>query len=113
MLVIYEDEEYVFDLEDITVGQAKIIQAATGHTLMTLEKGLENADPGALVAMFWLMQVMNGHAMPIERVDFKIVKFANALQAATERERDEREAEEAAAKKSGKPREAPKAQIRD
>lgn len=115
MVIVYEDESYVLDMEEVTVKQAETVQNATGYTLANLDEALEQADAKALIAIYWLMQVTNGHAVHIQQVDFKIVKFANALQEAWDRKKDEDAAEEAATKRSGKTKrvEAPKAQTHD
>jgi len=74
-----EGKEYTFDLEEITVQQARTIKSQCGITLLGLEEGLENGDPDALRAIFWLMLCQNGEPADIDRVDFKIVKFAKAM----------------------------------
>ena len=82
MHLTYEDKEYTFDLEEITVAQAKIMKKSCGLTLMGLEEGLGQGDPDALRAVYWLMLCQNGDPQDIDRVDFKIVKFARAMDAA-------------------------------
>jgi hypothetical protein len=79
----YEDKDYTFDLEEIDVNQATIIHRKTGLTLFTLEEGLAKGDPGALRAIFWLMLAQNGENEDIDRINFKIVKFARAVDAAS------------------------------
>lgn len=75
----YEGKEYKLDIEEITVQQARTIKSSCGVTLMGLENGLAMADPDALRAMFWLMLCQSGEVQDIDRLDFKIVKFAQAL----------------------------------
>lgn len=82
MHVTYEDKEYTFDLEEITVAQARTIKASCGLSLMGLEEGLTTGDADALRAVFWLMLCQNGESPDIDRVDFKIVKFARAIDGA-------------------------------
>lgn len=100
MKLDYEGTEYSFDLEDITVQQARTIKASCGLTLLGLEAGLEAGDPDALRAIFWLMLCQNGETPDIDRVDFKIVKFAKALDAQANAESKEDEAPKAKAAKS-------------
>lgn len=78
----YEGKEYDFDLEEVTVQQARTIKTSCGLTLLGLENGLEQGDPDALRAVFWLMLCQNGERVDIDRADFKIVKFARAIDAA-------------------------------
>jgi hypothetical protein len=82
MRLNYEGRDYTFDLEEITLQQARTIKSQCGITLLGLEAGLENGDPDALRAIFWLMLVQNGEQADIDRVDCKIVKFARAIDAA-------------------------------
>lgn len=100
MLVKYEDKEYDFDLEEITVAQAKIIKERCGMTLGGLEIGLGEGDADALRALYWLMLQNSGDTRTsIDAVDFKIIKFSRALQVATEEE-NKRLAEQAAKEKA-------------
>jgi hypothetical protein len=89
MHVKYEGKEYTFDLEEITVAQARTMKSSCGLTLMGLEDGLTKGDPDALRAVFWLMLCQNGEpAADIDRIDFKIVKFARAIDEAAGTEAD-------------------------
>jgi hypothetical protein len=100
MLVQYEGNDFDFDLEEITVGQAKVIKERCGLTLGGLEGGLAEGDPDALRALFWLMLQNSGDIRTsIDAVDFKIVKFSKALQDATEKE-NKRLTEQAAKEKA-------------
>jgi hypothetical protein len=99
MLVDYDGTEYDFDVENITLKQAKAIKDSCGLTLHGLEVGIEEGDPDALRAMFWLMQVSSGVKTSLEDVDFKIVKFSKAIDEAVRKQQaadaEEAEAEEA------------------
>jgi hypothetical protein len=88
MKVEYEGKIYDMDLEEITVNQAKIIKVHTGLTLKGLEDALAEGDADGLRALFWLMLENSGEHQSIDSVDFKIVKFANAVQAATKAENE-------------------------
>lgn len=84
MIVKFEDEELDFSLDEITVSQATTLKRKLGLTLIGLDAGLSDGDPDALRAVYWLMQTQAGKRVDIDSVDFKIVKFANAIQAAVE-----------------------------
>lgn len=80
MKINFEGDEYEFDLNEITVAQAKVIKVHTGMTLLGLEEGLSNGDPDALRAIFWLMHAQSGKTCDIDRADFKIMSFSQALE---------------------------------
>ena len=79
MIVHYEGKEYSFDLDDLTVAQAKVIKDHCNMTLFALEQGLTSADPDALRALYWLMMAQSGESCNIDLVDFKIMPFVKAL----------------------------------
>lgn len=102
MQVHFEDKDYDFSLDDIDVPQARYIKRKFGMTLMDLEEGLSQADPDALVALYWLMQNQNGVTIDPDKVNFKLVRFGMALKDAVIAERkanptEKPEAEEAPA----------------
>jgi hypothetical protein len=106
MKVEYEGSVYDMDLEEITVRQAKVIKTKCGLSLKGLEDSLQEGDADGLRALFWLMLENSGEHVDIDSVDFKIVKFANAVQAASKAEAEARRAvpaPKAAATKSPKP----------
>lgn len=79
MKINFEDQEWSLDLNDITVAQAKVIKSHRGLTLKALSQGLDELDPDALVALYWLMKVQSGAAANIDNVDFPALKFALAV----------------------------------
>src|ERR1700744_1802562 len=79
MKIDYDGAEYTLDMDEIDVVEATYIKVKTGLTLLGLQAGLEQADPDALKALFWLMNKQSGKAIDIERVNFKIVKFVEAI----------------------------------
>lgn len=95
MKVQFEDHEYDLNLDDITVAQAKTIKVHTKLTLKGLTEGLSDLDPDALRAAYWLMQVQSGlgATADLDRVDFKAVRFAEAIVAGLKAERDATEAD--------------------
>lgn len=79
MKINFQDQEWEFDLDEMTVAQSKVIKVHTGFTLLKLVNALKEADPDALRAAYWLMNVQSGKSCNIDMVDFKIVEFLNAL----------------------------------
>jgi hypothetical protein len=94
MKVDYEGKTYNFELEEITVSQATVLKRRLGLTLLSLDAGLNEGDPDALRAVYWLMLDQSGERVDIDEVDFKIVKLANAVQAAADKEAEENKTEE-------------------
>ena len=103
MQIKFEDVEYSFDLDEIDLRQASMIYDKCGLTLMTLELGLGDGNPSAMRAIYWLMLSQNGREEDIDRLNFKVVKFAHALQVAGE---EAEKAAKAAAKPGPKARAA-------
>jgi len=103
MKINYEGEVLEFDLEEVTVQQATVLKRQLGLTLLGLDQGLVEGDPDALRAVYWLiLEQAGGKRVDINEVDFKIVKLANAIQAAVEEEAA------AEAEATGKQKAAPK-----
>jgi hypothetical protein len=91
MIVEYEGEKLTFDLDEIDVQQATVLKRKLGLTLLSLDAGLTEGDPDALRAVYWLMLVQSGHkGVDIDDVNFKIVKLANAIQDAADKENAEK-----------------------
>lgn len=86
MLVHYEGKDYEFDIDDLDIVQATMLQRKYKLNLLSLQRGLLEGEPDALRAVYWLMLMQNGQRVNIDNVQFKIVKFANAIQEAVERE---------------------------
>jgi hypothetical protein len=86
MNVHFEDTDYEFDLSNMTVAQAKVIKVHCGMGLKGLSDGINDGDPDALRAVYWLMQVQTGLVSNIDRVDFVVVKFLDALAEASKAE---------------------------
>jgi hypothetical protein len=102
MQIVLDDVEYKFDLSEITVMQMKVLKKAFGLNLMTLEQGLAEFDADALLAVYWLMLEQSGKSAPLEMIDFKVVTFARAIQAAVEKEAEDKAAEAKAEKAKAK-----------
>ncbi len=96
MKICYEGKTLQFDLEELTLEQATVIYKRLGLTLLTLDQGLIEGNPDALRAIFWMIMQQDDSKVQIEDVNFKIVKFANAVQEAVEKEAAEAAEKEAA-----------------
>lgn len=95
MQIVFDGNEYVLDLDDITVAQAKVIKVHRGMTLKALSEGLNELDPDALVAVYWLMRIQSGDVgVDIDRADFKAIRFAEAVAKASEAEAEGQAQEE-------------------
>jgi hypothetical protein len=89
MNIDFEGREYTLDLDDITVAQAKVIKVHRQLTLKGLSEGLNELDPDALVAVYWLMRVQSGDTgIDIDRIDFPAIKFAEAVAKAATTEQE-------------------------
>jgi hypothetical protein len=84
MNITYDGKDYSFDLDEISVSEATVIKRKTGLSLLGIEKGLREADVDALRAIYWLMLKQNGQNVNIDNVDFKVIRYTQALQAANE-----------------------------
>lgn len=84
----FEGENYTLDLDDIDVPQARAIKRQTGLSLLKFEEGLEEVDPDCVVVAYWLMMQQSGRAaIDMNRVNFKVVKFTQAIIEAAAREK--------------------------
>lgn len=79
MIVRFEDKDYEFDIEGMTVSEARYIKKVTGFSIRGLIEGMSEVDPDALVAAYWLMQKQNGVVVDMNKVDFALLKFGEAL----------------------------------
>lgn len=79
MNINFEGKDYHLDLDEIDVQQARTIKRQTGLTLLQLQKGLEDVDVDSMVALYWLMMVQNGTTVDMNKVNFPVVKFGEAV----------------------------------
>lgn len=79
MLVNFEGAEYDFDIEAIDVAEASHIKRATGLSVKKMLEGLVEVDPDACKAAHWLMLKQNGKVTDMNKVNFPILKFAEAV----------------------------------
>lgn len=92
MLVNFEGKDYTFDIEALDVSEARTIKRQTGLTVRKLMDGLEDLDPDAMVALYWLMLKQNGTMTDPNKVNFPLLKFGEALAEAFDRESEAQEA---------------------
>jgi hypothetical protein len=107
MIVNYNGFDYPLDLEEIEVEEARTVKRYAGLSLKGLEEGLAEGDADAMTCLFWLMLKQSGQDHNIEKVTFKIVKFAKAVQEAQEAQAT-KELEDAAARAIAKDAATPK-----
>jgi hypothetical protein len=80
MFITFDDQEYSFDIEDITRSEAAYIKRQKGLTLGGLLAGMADLDPDALDGMFWLMLKQNGTVRDINKLpDYPMLKFGEAI----------------------------------
>lgn len=79
MIVVWDEKDYEFDIDDLDVKQASYIQNHFGLTPMTMRSALVEMDPKAIVATYWLLMKQNGVTIDPNKVNFKVVKFWSAL----------------------------------
>lgn len=90
MLVKYEDQEYQFDIEELTLAQATRIFKTYNLSLLELEVGMQTGNINALRAIYWVMLEQNGERIPLDRLKFKPVKLARAINAALKAEAEDK-----------------------
>jgi hypothetical protein len=84
MKVTWQEKEFNLNLDDIDVQQAKVIKVHCQQTLLGIQEGLSVGDPDSLRAVYWLMHAQSGTPLDIDRCNFKIVPFLQAVQDAAE-----------------------------
>jgi hypothetical protein len=88
MIVEFDDKEYSFDIEDLSLSQATRIFKKYNLSLLELELGMQTGNINALRAIYWVMLEQNGERRDMDRLSFKPVKFARALNAALKADRE-------------------------
>lgn len=97
MNIEFEGESYTLDLDEIDVSEARTIKRQTGMSLIKFQEGIYEVDPDSLILAYWLMMKQSGKpAVDPQKVNFKIVKFSNAIVDAIVREKAEAEEHEKA-----------------
>jgi hypothetical protein len=77
--ITFENRDWEFDPEAITLKQAVAMHMAYGFTVDGWLSALGEADPRALQCLWWLMLQQDGKVMPLKDADCKIVDLANAF----------------------------------
>ena len=79
MVIEYEGKTYTVDPDEILLDEAMFIKVKFNFTLRAWQTALEESDPSALLALYWLMMKQNGTRVDPDRVNFKVVKFIEAF----------------------------------
>lgn len=80
MQLIWEDEEYTLDLDEMDTVEARYIKKRTGLTPIDLQDALFKVDPDAMCAIYWLMMRQSQKPVKdIENLNIKLVKYAEAV----------------------------------
>lgn len=82
MIINFEGNEYEYDFDEIDVKQATTIFKKYGLTPLGMQQGLTDTNPDALRAVYWTMLAQNGETRSIDNLNFKVIKFGKALDAA-------------------------------
>lgn len=90
MKITYDGRDYQFDFADVTTKQLKVIQAAKGMSLATLEEKVSALDLDALEGLWWLILTQNGVHVDPDEVDVKPVRLGEAFLAAQKAEKPAR-----------------------
>lgn len=96
MIVHFDDKDYQFDIEALDLSEARYIKRNAGLTVKALMDGLSEMDADAIAALYWLMLKQNGQATDIGKLNFSVLKFAEALGNAFNAESEEEDPTEAA-----------------
>jgi hypothetical protein len=90
MKIEFADRVWQVDVDALTLAQAVVITGRMGGSLTDWEKALEDPNSGdwlkALQALYWLQLAQDGQHVPIGDVDFPVLKYAQAVAAAIERD---------------------------
>lgn len=80
MQVQWEGEGYILDLDEMDTVEARYIKRKTELTPVGLQNALYEVDPEAMTAIYWLMMKQSGKpVIDIDRINIKIVRFAEAV----------------------------------
>lgn len=109
MIIHFEDTDYNFDIEALDLAEARHIKRQTGLSMRGLMDGLADIDPEALVAIYWLMLKQNGQVSDMNKLNFSVLKFAEAVGKAFDEEAAARKATEEANPTEGATEAAPAA----
>lgn len=95
LTVDYDGREYVLDLEDLDMTQARAMERFGVPNLAALEDGIGAGDLSALTVAYWVMLQQSGEpGARLERVVFKPIKFIKALAEAALKSQADADAED-------------------
>ena len=86
MLISFSGQEYEYDPAAIDVPTAIAIRDHTGMGMRSWEKAIDDADPVALQALFWVIKRQNGENVPLKTLNFAINEFYAAIRDASVKE---------------------------
>jgi len=80
MQVLFDGETFEFDIEALDLNEAMYLKRQKGLTIKGLIDGLDELDPDALAACYWLMRKQNGKTLDIHKLpSFPVFKFGEAI----------------------------------
>jgi hypothetical protein len=88
----HEERDFEFDMDEMDLNQADYIKRTFQLTPLKLQEGLDEADPSAMRAIYWLMCKQNGITINPLKVNFKLGRLVIALNKAAKAEKEAREA---------------------
>ena len=88
----WEDREWPYDDDHLTVQQAMAFQSVHGFTLHGWTEGIKELDPRAFQCIYWLMLQQNGEQTTLKDLDFDLIEFMSAYVEAIQAEGERRKA---------------------
>jgi len=86
LIIKFSGAEYEYDPAKIDVATAMTIRDHTGMGIRSWEKAIDDADPLALQALFWVVLKQNGERRTLKTLDFSVVEFYQAIVEASKQE---------------------------
>lgn len=88
MKITFQDREWEFDLEAITLKQGIAIHLAYGFNLDQWFEAMGDTDPRALQCLWWLILQQDGQVMPLKDADCSLIELATAFGEAQDEEEE-------------------------
>lgn len=101
MLIHFEGRDYEYDPGLIDVGVAVKVREHTGLGIRSWEKAIDDADPLALQALYWVIKRQAGETVGIKSLNFSVIDFYKAIESAGRKELLDRLVAKAAAGELG------------
>ncbi len=71
--VTLEEKSWIFDEDELTNDEAKLIKGATGGLgLVPFFAGLRDLDPDCMQALVWFLRRKDGEPVRLEEINFKV-----------------------------------------